>query len=121
MSEKPIDLSKPVMTKNGCEARVYTTRGENQSYPVVGEYFNAHNTWTAFSWRADGGSPYHLHLELINVPQQQTAWINVCRRPDVTELFVFIYPSRIEADVGATNMTRIACFEHTFTEGEGLE
>lgn len=118
---KPVDLSKPVQTRNGHEVRIYTTKGACDEDPVVGEYLSKNQGWITASWRIDGSrATNYLHATwLVNVPQQHTVTVNVYNN-NFGSIWIVGHDSRSEADEDAQK-ERIACFEVTFTEGEGLE
>jgi len=117
---KLVDLSLPVQTRSEREVKIYTTEGGDPEQPVIGERLNLDGVWVLFKRAANGrvSSNREDRCDLVNVPQQHTVWVNVFRLPDGT-LSVFHHNSRAEADRPSGN--RIACFEHTFTEGEGLQ
>ena len=110
-----IDWDRPVQGRDGSEARVYTTIGQNPVYPVVGEIIGDEGTWIVYAWtfgglviagKANAG-------DLVNVPQKHTLWHNI------NSDWKSGYTTRRSADrLAAKN--RIACIEVTFTEGEGI-
>jgi len=99
-------------TRDGREVRIYTTKGQNKIYPVVGEYY-LDPTWRLGKWTIDGEyvAGETDNNDLVNVPQQHTVSVQVYRRPDGT----------VTLNGCEDNVKLIVCFEHTFTEGEGLE
>ena len=117
-----IDWDKPIQTRSGCEVRIFTTSGGDPEKPVVGERLDDMGDWVLFKrresgqvWAGDSNDSY----DLVNVPQQHTATINVNRRNGQHQMYLCIHASREEADDQAPGH-RIACIEVTFTEGEGL-
>lgn len=124
-----IDWDKQVKTRDGCEVRIYTNEGRLMHYPVVGEYRNG-DGFQIGRWTSEGHwSCSCIHAEdrdLINVTQKHTVWVNVyedeSRKPSqVLACFnLCSYIRKDDADRSARR-DRIACFQYTFTEGEGLE
>lgn len=118
---KLVDYSKPVMTRGGGRAVIHTTEGKDPGQPVVAEYQDSEGTWWLAKRALHGryGSPSDHSSDIINVPQQHTVWVNVEPHTSSSGFVFFNYPTRAKADDGASEK-RIACFEHTFFEGEGL-
>ena len=116
-----IDWDKPVQTRDGREVRIYTREGQHPTHTLCGEYQHG-GEWVQARWDVDGAVEpcQHTSRSLVNVPQQHTVTINVNRRNGQHQMYLCVHGSREEADDQSSGH-RIACFEHTFTEGEGLE
>jgi len=114
-----IDWDKPVQTRDGLEVRIYTTKGQDEELPVVGDYFDSSGFWMLDRWKFDGTSRLRPGHDLVNVvPKQHTVTINVYRYDGVIQ--VRSHVNRADADQRTTD-SRIACIEVTFIEGEGLD
>lgn len=110
---KPLDLSKPVQTRDGQPVTIFTTERPNSPYPVVGMT----NEGTILTYTAQGKSYSDSRehaLDLMNVPERRTIWLNIYENRPPRE-----YSSRDQANFFA-DPGRIACVEVTYTEGEGL-
>jgi hypothetical protein len=69
-----LDLSKPVLTKTGQEARIYTTEGPG-SFPVVGVYESALTPgyWSPGMWDTNGNYfTGDVGRELVNAKEEKT-------------------------------------------------
>ena len=65
-----IDLTKPVQTRDGREARVFFTEGGG-SFPVLGAFNNGTGIWNLGRWSMDGISAMptlSADLNLVNIP-----------------------------------------------------
>ena len=115
-----IDWDKPYTTRDGREVLIYTMSSRIGTYPIRGEVKSHAGDWNESSWTSVGMWSHERHApedDLVNVPQKHTVWVNVYRE-SVNE--DHCHNSKDEADANSTG-DRVACFLHTFTEGEGLE
>lgn len=110
---KPLDLTKPLQTRDGQPVTILTTERPDSLHPVVG-MTNAGLilTYTAQGKVYSGGREHEL--DLMNVPERRTIWLNIYQNQPPRE-----YSSRDQANFFA-DPGRIACIEVTYTEGEGL-
>lgn len=101
------DPTKPVQTRDGRKAVIYTTEGITQSRPIVGEIWNVGTEeGEVRRWLPDGkytGNPNYEKLDLINVPEKikLTGWVNVYDGGYFT-----LHQTRKSADTG---QERLAC------------
>lgn len=118
MTNPDLQPGKPVQTRSGLEAVIWSVR-DDQQRPIRGEYKDEYGEWITFSRFVNGsilidGTPHVLGI--IPKPKKLTGLINVY------EGFAATYDTREEADKGASS-NRIACLdlsEHNLTEGHGL-
>ena len=108
-----LDLSKPVGTRDGRKVVIHTTKGRHPTHPICGEYLHC-DEWLLARWKVDGTVSDNRPCErsLVNVAREHTVWINVYQDG--------AHSSKDKANEAAT-LGRMACFEHTFVEGEGLD
>ena len=59
-------------------------------------------------------------FDLFMAPEKRTVWVNFYPDECHGQAGVSLFSSKEEADKRASNQTRIACVEVTFTEGQGL-
>lgn len=112
-----LDLTKPVKTRGGREARIYSTDGGG-GYPVHGAiYIEEKKQWVQATWTLDGYYTVNNRVgscDLVNVSKKITRWINFYRHSYVT------HSSREAADSVADTSRRIACVKVEFEEGDGI-
>jgi len=120
---KQVDISKPVSTRDGREVRIYTQQGRHPTRVVVGEVCDGADV-SLDRWYANGSYFNDGRLsksDLVNVLQKHTVWVNIYPHAGCgTPVSFKTHGDRASADEHA-KADRIACFEVTFTEGEGLE
>jgi hypothetical protein len=109
-----IDKSKNYRTRDGREARIYATDG-NELKRVHGAFKNIYSgCWTSCDWEASGSHWRDTLLDLIEVRprHKRTVWLHVFKNSTVC--------ATEEAYYEITN--RIACIkvDLDFEEGEGL-
>jgi len=118
-----IDWDKPVQTRNGYEAVVYTTNGKNKKYPVICEYKHKNGYWALIGLTLDGKADADIEgisdYDIINVPKLKVGgWLNVYS----SGLTSSLYPTKEMADANARcRPGRISSVFIEFEEGEGLE
>jgi hypothetical protein len=105
------DPSKPVQTRDGRPARILCTDIKHPNYSIAAAYTNQFGVEIISSYTTDGISSGHGSVDLINVPEKRTVWVNVY--PSLG------YPTKALADKCAAT-DRIACVPLTYTVGEGL-
>ena len=115
---KEFDLTKPVQTRDGRTARILCTDREGWEWPVVALIKSKTGIEGVCSYlrsgRLKGAS--ESTLDLINVPEKRTLWLNVYTSGSVSS------PGHRSKAIASTHAhrTRIACIEITYEEGEGL-
>lgn len=118
---KPIDVSKPVETREGHPARIIASDVKTE-YPIIAVVKISEHKEVVRAYSKDGtflmdGSP--SKADLVNVPEKLTfyGWLNVGTRGHEDGVF----STRDRADAFA-KPDRIACLplEISFLEGEGL-
>lgn len=119
-----LDLTKPVTTRDGREARVYSQDGA-EPWPIHGAIKN-NLGWDSVSWTKQGqrlGPAFIGDGDLINPPARFRfeRWVNVYGAGPSGGPHPYLYESEIEANRCATS-TRIACelIVITGAEGDGL-
>ena len=116
-----IDWDKPVQTRDGREVVIYTRAGGNADYPVVGEVRLSGGTWSVNRWTSNGSDPQaRTCLRLVNVRQQHTVWVSLCRNTCGDVYCHAISSAKAASDSGVIS-DRVACIPLTFYEGEGLD
>lgn len=117
-----IDWSKPVRTRDGREARVYST-DSGGTYPVHGAIKSLAGVWHMNQWTSSGecaGFRVDTSSDLVNVPRRVKVdcWLNVFDNG----VFCGPWTTKREADMGLGAEFRIACIhvEREVEEGEGL-
>lgn len=114
----PLDLSKPVQTRDGRKVRILCTDG-HESWPIVGLIEGV--TYPDV-WRADGSyGAINPHADIVNVPEpERTGWVNIyeCRARGSK-----VHDTKTAADCVAldTGWARIACIEVKYRPGQGLD
>lgn len=123
-----IDFDKPVQTLYGEPVRIIETNVAGARYPIVGlvatgggERLYRYDRQGRVSLGRGPRSPRPHSLDLINVPEKHTLWLNINRVSGNRAAVGGYYSSREEADAWAIGVARIACIPITVTEGEGLE
>ena len=117
-----IDWTKPIQTRDGREVRIWTREAKcHRDKPVRGEVLSA-TGWRDFVWSADGtyDRPGISEWDLVNVPDEQTVWVNVYYYGGTSPFVLHGHGSREEADESEAS-GRIACVPLSFREGEGLD
>lgn len=129
----PLDLSKPVQTRDGRKVRILCTDRKaathERRYPVVAlvsdrdgadecvYYFTLDGEFNCFG--RDQSS------DLVNVPEPERAvWVNVFIDRDGEEYFdQRSYPSRVVAIASAPSCSSklLACIEVKYRPGQGIE
>jgi hypothetical protein len=121
-----IDLTKPVQTRDGDEARIYAQDGGGE-WPVhgavKGECGWESATWTAAGRYYEDGAHQEYERDLVNIPERRrlTGWVNVYDY-DATGVDNKVHLSRHNADARADKAARIACvpIDLEYTVGQGL-
>lgn len=76
-----IDITKPVKLRCGRPARVYTDKGMNFKYPLIGEYKDADGDWISESWTKNGYCVDEKHDSdndlILDTAIEFTTWANV--------------------------------------------
>lgn len=117
-TQKPIDFTKPVRTRDGRAVTILTTSARGK-YAVLG---NIEGDDVTDSWTLTGCNNVSLSgdkpNDLINVPQKYRVWAN-CYRPNSIGVDTLrTHGSRESADRYPGD--RVACIEIEFAEGQGL-
>jgi hypothetical protein len=108
------------VTRDGREAKVCITTCETASERnLVIKGFIRYNdgVWVGQSWGATGSSNWNGECDLFDVPVKHTRWGNVY--PCGDEYTIITRGSLQDANKYA-GISRVACIEVTFEEGEGL-
>lgn len=117
-TQKLIDFTKPIRTRDGRAVEILTTKGRGR-YPIIG---NVEGDDVTISWKMDG-SAYHSDMpastDLINVPQKYKVWANCYRSSNLHGATLRTHSSRESADVYKGH-GRVACIQIEFAEGQGL-
>lgn len=119
---KPLNLSRPVQTRDGRKVRIICTDGPAfcGEQPITGfiEGNNIADNWQAGGnyWRKCTIGQLDQSKDLINVPEKRVVWVNIYEQP----LAIAAHGSRGTADKSAS-VGRIACVRVEFTEGEGIQ
>ena len=81
-ASRPLDLTKPVQTRDGREVRIYATDGR-KPHTLHGA-MNEDGEWVLASWFPDGiwCSGGGDSRDLINVPAKRKGWEALYRLPD---------------------------------------
>lgn len=109
---KPLDLTKPLQTRDGQPVTILTTERPDSLHPVVGMT----NAGLILTYTTQGkvySCGREHELDLMNVPEKRTFWFNIYEDRQTR------HPNRDHADYYAC-YGRLACVEVTYTEGEGL-
>jgi hypothetical protein len=107
------------VTRDGREAKVCVATCESsleRTLLIKGYIRNSDGVWVAMYWLVDG-SCSHSAFDLFDVPVKHTRWVNfnfTCNGSTST-----IFKRKSEAD-SCASISRVACIEITFEEGEGL-
>lgn len=111
---KPLDLTKPLQTRNGEKAElVYDGISGDWPLAVVVHRHSGEITMRTYTREGIFYLDKNSTCNLMNVPEKWTIWLNVYEGQQTG------HPSRRLADRYA-GPNRIACVEVTYTEGEGL-
>jgi hypothetical protein len=117
----PLDLSKPVQTRDGRPVRILCTdlRGE---FPVVAVIENRDFDGVGM-WRLSGVNQFGQESDLVNVREpERTGWLNVYRDDDGGHYVGSrIRASREESLDSAYPHRIVACIEVKYRHGQGLE
>lgn len=117
-----LDYTRPIQTRNGCPARILATDFEGPNSRTLAVAITTKDYGERLGIRFENG---HISrhgtdpLDIINVPQKHTRWVNVYPSKHHGPLLGDGYPSRQKADEAAS-LDRVACIKVEFTEGEGL-
>ena len=120
ISSTPIDFTKPVQTVDGCQVEILKTDFKGTWYPVITVVTAPNGVQRLRRYTCSGRLCLNKEgpEDLINVPEEYTAWVNVYEDPRVPGR---LYATRTEADWHAGRSgIRIACIPVTYKEGEGL-
>lgn len=76
---KPLDLSKPVVTRDGRPVRILCTDAKNDYYPVIGIALDDQGLEVPRSWSLSGETYLReiRDTDLINAPETRTVWVVV--------------------------------------------
>lgn len=122
MSNKPLDLTKPVQTRDGRSVRIIETnfKGYSDTLTIVAIVWDSTvNQEVIHLYTPDGKTNNNSKWDLINIPEKHTRWINIFPTGHNSEN----YKTKEEADRiynGVNISKRIACIKIEFEEGEGL-
>jgi hypothetical protein len=116
-----IEMGKEYKTYSGAAVRIYTTEGQDQYQPVVGERQEASGCWSPTAWCKNGawlpsGEKHCNDLIEVKPVRVFEGWINIYEH-----LETVVHQTREAADEFA-NPHRIAClyFRKEYKEGDGL-
>jgi hypothetical protein len=109
------------VTRDGREAKVCVVTCETVSERnLVIKGFIRYNdgVWVGQSWGATGSSKWSRECDLFDVPVKHTLWVNIypCGH---SHSITTSFKRKSEAD-SCASISRVACIEITFEEGEGL-
>ena len=129
-SVPPLDLTKPVQTRDGRKVRVLCTDGPGE-WPVIGIVDDGHDDVHRWPLNGRGGLWGDLSIDLINTPATPRTferWFNVYASEDTpTVILTLPRMNRKDADAMSilaaehgtdSNFRRIARKRVVFTEGE---
>jgi hypothetical protein len=108
------------VTRDGREAKVCVATcysSLDRQLLLKGFVRNPDGVWVGCGWEVDGLSNTAKNLDLFDVPVKHTRWVNfnfTCNGSTST-----IFKRKSEAD-SCASISRVACIEITFEEGEGL-
>jgi hypothetical protein len=118
-----IDLTKPVQTRDGRKARIIessaNTYYQDTLQPIVALITKEDGKESVTAFSADGRwMPNGIDgMDLINVPEPETRWVNFYDG----SIADAVHPDRETADRHQASATRrIACVAVTFKRGDGL-
>lgn len=121
MSNKPLDLSKPVQTRDGRKARIICTDLKCPDFPIVAAFqlTGSFNEEVSSTFRRDGTflSGTQTVSDLINVPEKREVWINFY--PKEEGRLPRVHDTKSDADKHASK-DREACVKVVYQEGDGL-
>jgi len=66
-----IDWDKPLQTKKGRKAVIYTTEGKDPEHPIVGDFWSILGYWETAHWTKEGrffSGGEESDFDLMNVP-----------------------------------------------------
>jgi hypothetical protein len=127
----PLDLSKPVQTRDGRKVRILCTDAGGRR-PVVGLLEARHHLDESVVWRwgtqgldrDDGSDLRSVPSDLVNVPEpERIGWLNIYENGHGR----LAGGSRADADNAHMDLVfrsanpRIACIEVKYRPGQGLE
>lgn len=124
MTDKPFDPTKPVMQRDGGDARIIcANRKSDIGYTIIALIPTIAGIENTRVLLASG--QYYSHrtsgLDLINVPVKRKAWFNIQPCNNIIGFTIGgKYKTHDEANENA-QPTRVACIPIEFEEGEGLE
>jgi hypothetical protein len=111
------------VTRDGREAKVCVATcysSLDRKLLLKGFARNIDGVWVGCSWEVDGLFKTNKNLDLFDVPVKHTRWVNVNSNiSGVHHTNGGLYLDKVEADEFAS-ISRVACIEITFEEGEGL-
>lgn len=112
---KMIDFSKPVQTEGGKPVRILSQDG-TPARPIVGLIGDNLYTWPVSGVYYEYASSHALDLE--NVPEKRTVYVNVYKQPDGLKTGGS-YPTREAADSAAHFIaSRAGCMKVELVEGQ---
>ena len=119
MTDKPLDLTKPVQTRDGRKVRILCTDGPHEQ-PICGiiEGKDGGDYW---SWPLSGKSDaFSETRNLVNIePEPVTLWVNVWKNMEGGYVSGRLYSSEHEARKDCDgHPTYIGAFPLTFTPKE---
>ena len=122
-TKKKFDYKKPFQTRNGCKAELLAD-DLSDFYCLGVKVIDKDNYSQIHTYSIDGiynESLQNNDLDLINIPQNITKWLNIYLK-DITDNYVYAYAydTKEEADNMCSDK-RTACIKIEFEEGEGLE
>ena len=89
-----LDLSKPVQTRDGREARIYASDGAGEFCLHGAIKEKSKSGFRIRTWKADGRAHSGFSFEcLVNVPQKKTGWLNIYEGGRG-----YLYPTKAEAE-----------------------
>jgi hypothetical protein len=103
----PLDLTRPVQTRDGRAVRIYATDAGDQ-YPVHGAISDGRGGWAFSTWTMGGAYNTSSHsdpLDLIPAPAKFRVerWVNVYEDGSIA-----FHRAKGDADLGGAG-TRLAC------------
>lgn len=129
MINKPLNLDKPVQTRDGRAARIICTNRKTSGtqMPVLALVTTHHlgSVSEYIEFFTEEGTTHRdgsvSKLDLINIPVKRKGWVNVYPWGEKNFTIAEAHKTKTSANRAAVVAKRIACIPIEFEEGEGLD